>query len=168
MSELHAIPLPYLMSHPIIALHTYDNVASALATAREHAVHHFPVCAHERVVGMVCTCDFREVSQDTLVANVMRPAVTLPTIGSSADAAQLMKSASVGSILVVDSNGAPCGIITRGDLLTEAPADQILQDCKCECCGSVQHLHAFHGGILCVSCRERATEPAAFETGAGD
>jgi len=157
------------MSHPVVALKTYDTIAAALATAREHGVHHFPVCsANDRVVGMVCTCDFREVSPVSLVSAVMRPAVTLPAVGSGADAAQLMKTASVGSILVVDWNGAPCGIVTRGDLLTEAPANQVLKDCKCECCGTIHHLHDFHGGILCVSCRERAAEPAAFETGGGD
>jgi predicted transcriptional regulator len=156
------------MSHPVVALQTYDTIAGALATSREHSVHHFPVCSHDKVVGMVCTCDFRDVSAETQIAEVMRPAVTIPAIRSSADAAQLMKAAFVGSILVVDWRGNPCGIVTRGDLIDDAPANQILSDSKCECCGSIQHLRGFNDRILCVSCRDRALEPQEFETGGGD
>jgi predicted transcriptional regulator len=168
MSELNARPLPQVMSHPVVALQPYDTVTEALATAREHSVHHFPVCANERLIGMVCVCDFRNAQPETRVVEVMRPAVTLPAVRSSEDAARLMKSAFVGSILVVDWQGAPCGIVTRGDLMDDGPANEILKDSKCECCRAVEHLRSYHGAILCVSCRDRATEPEAYDTGGGD
>ena len=161
--------LPQVMSHPLVALHSYDTVSAALATAREHGVHHFPVCEHEQVVGMVCTCDLQEAGLDQPVAEVMRPAVTLPASRSAADAALLMKAADVGSVLVVDRKGFPCGIVTRGDLNREsASAADILVDCRCECCGSIHHLHSYADRKLCSSCHERAAEPQAFETGGGD
>lgn len=160
--------LPQVMSSPLVVLQAYDNVAAALATASEHGVHHFPVCEHEQVVGMVCTCDLQEGRLDQAVGDIMRPAVSLPASRSAADAALLMRAAGVGSVLVVDRKGLPCGIVTRGDLNSEGPSAEILADCRCECCGSSHHLHTHGKRTLCFSCHERAVEPQAFETGGGD
>ena len=160
--------LPQVMSRPLVVLQAYDNVSAALATAHEHGVHHFPVCEHEQVVGMVCTCDLQEASLDQVVGEIMRPAVTLPASRSAADAALLMQAADVGSVLVVDWKGLPCGIVTRGDLNDEGPSAEILADCRCECCGTSHHLHTYAKRKLCFSCHERAVEPQAFDTGGGD
>jgi CBS domain-containing protein len=167
-SRSQPAPLPIVMSRPLVVLHAFDSVSDALATAREHHVHHFPVYGHEQLVGMVCTCDLQEASLDQPVAEVMRPAVTIPASRSAADAAMLMKAADVGSVLVLDWNNRACGIVTRGDLDGDGPADAILEDCRCECCGSTRHLHRYEDRQLCFSCRERAAEPNAFETGGGD
>jgi CBS domain-containing protein len=161
-------PLPRVMRSPLIALHTYDTVSAALEAAREHGVHHFPVCNHDQVVGMVCTCDLQEAAPAEAVADVMRPAVTIPVGRSAADAAILMRAADVGSVLVTDPAGQPCGIVTRSDLDGEPRVAAILEDCRCESCGTIHHLHRYEGRQLCFSCRERATEPQAFETGGGD
>lgn len=160
--------LPQVMSHPLVVLQSYDSVSAALATASEHGVHHFPVCQHGQVAGMVCTCDLQEAQLDQAVGEIMRPAVTLPASRSAADAALLMKAADVGSVLVVDWKGLPCGIVTRGDLNEEGASAEILADCRCECCGSVHHLHTYAKRKLCFSCHERAVEPQAFDTGGGD
>jgi len=160
--------LPQVMSRPLVALQVYDTVAAALATAREYGVHHFPVCHHEQVLGMLCTCDLQEAGLDQRVVEVMRPAVTLPASGSAVDAAMLMRAADVGSVLVVDWKGSPCGIVTRSDLNGEEPEAAILEDCRCECCGTIRHLHRYGARQLCFSCHERAAEPQAFETGGGD
>lgn len=161
-------PLEQIMHSPLVALHTYDTVSAALEAAREHHVHHFPVCNHDQVVGMVCTCDLQDAALAESVADVMRPAVTIAVDSSAADAALLMRSADVGSILVTDQAGAPCGIVTRSDLTGEPRADAILEDCRCEACGAIRHLHRYEDRQLCFSCRERATEPQAFDTGGGD
>lgn len=163
-----AAPLPIVMSRPLVVLQTFDSVENALATAREHHVHHFPVYGRDQLVGMVCTCDLQEASLEQSVAEVMRPAVTIPASRSAADAAMLMKAADVGSVLVLDWNNRACGIVTRGDLDGDARSDAILEDCHCECCGSTRHLHRYEDRQLCFSCRERAAEPNAFETGGGD
>lgn len=168
MLPLHSRPLPQVMSHPLVALHAYEKVSAALATAREYGVHHFPVCKHDQVIGMVCTCDLLDAGLEQPVVEVMRPAVTLPASRSAADAALLMRAADVGSVLVIDWNGKPCGIVTRGDLNEETPVAAILEDCRCECCGTTHHLHRFGDRQLCFSCRERAAEPQAFESGGGD
>jgi CBS-domain-containing membrane protein len=102
------------------------------------------------------------------VGDVMRPAVTIPASRSAADAAQLMRAADVGSVLVTDGRGEPCGIVTRSDLSGEPPLAAILEDCRCEACGTIHHLHRYGERRLCSSCLERAEEPQAFETGGGD
>jgi CBS domain containing-hemolysin-like protein len=156
------------MRHPLIALQPYDTVSAALETAREHGVHHFPVCNHQQVVGMICTCDLQEAAPERPVGDLMHPAVTIPAIRSVADAAQLMKAADVGSVLVTDWRGTPCGIVTRSDLNGEPRGAAILEDCRCESCGTTHHLHRYGGRHLCFSCHERATEPQEFDTGGGD
>jgi len=168
MSQLHPTALTQVMRCPLVTLQPHHSVADALGLAREHGVHHFPVCDHEQAVGMVCTCDLQEATQDQLVGNIMRPPVSLTANRSAADAATLMMAADVGSVLVMDSNGFPCGIVTRGDLNGEPRSAAILEDCRCEACGSVRHLQRYRERRLCFSCRERAIEPQAFETGGGD
>jgi signal-transduction protein with cAMP-binding, CBS, and nucleotidyltransferase domain len=156
------------MRRPLIALQIFDRVSDALQTAREHGVHHFPVCNHEQIVGMVCTCDLEEAALGQSVGNVMHPAVTIPATRSAAEAAMLMKAADVGSVLVTDNRGRPCGIVTRSDLNGEPRVAALMEDCRCEACGTIRHLHRYGDRMLCSSCRERATEPQAFDTGGGD
>jgi predicted transcriptional regulator len=168
MPQPTATPLPRVMRQPLIALQPYDTVSVALDTAREHGVHHFPVCDHHQVIGMVCTCDLQEATLQQAVADVMRPAVMIPATRSTEDAALLMKAADVGSVLITDWRGDPCGIVTRSDLSGEAPVDAILEDCRCESCGSIHHLQRYGDSQLCFSCHERAAEPQEFETGGGD
>ncbi len=161
-------PLVDLMSRPVVALQAVESAASALATAQEQHVHHFPVYSRGQLIGVVCTCDLQNVPRDKPVGEVMRPAVTIVASRSSTDAAMLMKAADVGSVLVLDAGGRACGIVTRGDLDREGGARSILADVRCECCGTTRHLHRYEGRQLCESCRERAAEPQAFETGGGD
>ena len=168
MPHSEPIPLPQVMRSPLVALHVFDPVSVALDVAREHGVHHFPVCDHDRVVGMICTCDLQEAGLKIPVGDVMRPAVTIGVGRSAADAALLMRAADVGSVLVTDAQGAPCGIVTRSDLNGEPPVAAILEDCRCEACGTVHHLHRYGARRLCFSCHERAAEPQAFDSGGGD
>jgi CBS domain-containing protein len=169
-AELSAqrISLHHVMRAPVIALQASDSVAAALDTAREHQVHHFPVCERQRVVGMLCTCDLQEATAHQRVGDLMRPAVTILDTSCAADAALLMRAADVGSVLVTSMDGAPRGIVTRSDLNGEPRAAAILEDCRCESCGSPRHLQRYGERRLCFSCRERAVEPEAFETGGGD
>ena len=102
------------------------------------------------------------------MGSVMHPAVTIPASRSTTEAAMLMKAADVGSVLVMDGRGSPCGIVTRGDLSGDPPAAALLEDCHCEACGSIRHLHRYEDRLLCFSCQERAKEPQAFDSGGGD
>lgn len=161
-------PLPHLMRQPLIALHVFDSVSAALDAAREHGVHHFPVCDRDRVVGMLCTCDLQEATPEQSVGDLMHPPVTIGDDRLAADAAMLMLAADVGSVLVTAPDGVPRGIVTRSDLNGEAQSAAILENCRCEACGTVRHLQRFADRRLCFSCRERALEPEAFDTGGGD
>lgn len=162
------IPLPRVMRRPVVALRPFDSVTAALDTAHQHGVHHFPVCNRGHVVGMVCTCDLQEARLEQSVGELMRPAVTIQDDRNTSDAAQLMRAADVGSLLVTAADGEPRGIVTRSDLNGEPVAAGILEDCRCEACGSPRHLHRMGRRWLCFSCRERAEEPEAFDTGGGD
>lgn len=157
-----------VMRSPVIALQVFDSVSTALETAREHGVHHFPVCERNRVAGMLCTCDMQEARPEQRVGDLMRPAVTIPDTSTPVDAALLMRAADVGSVLVTGMDGAPRGIVTRSDLNGEARVPAIFEDCRCESCGSLRHLQRYGDRHLCFSCHERAVEPEAFETGGGD
>lgn len=168
MLQSGSTSLPQVMHRPLIALHVYDSVLAALDTAREHGVHHFPVCNHDKVVGMVCTCDLQNAALEQPVGDVMHPAVMIPETRSPADAAQLMRAAEVGSVLVTDEHGEACGIVTRTDLSTEPPVAALFEDYRCEACGTIHHLHRYGDRRMCFSCRERAEEPQAFDTGGGD
>lgn len=168
MPEALRSPLPSLMRQPLVALHVFDSVAVALDAAREHGVHHFPVCDRERVVGMLCTCDLQEATPEQPVGDLMHPPVTIGEDRLATDAAMLMLAADVGSVLVTAADGVPRGIVTRSDLNGEAPVAAILENCRCEACGTVRHLQRFGERQLCFSCKERAVEPEAFDTGGGD
>jgi predicted transcriptional regulator len=156
------------MRRPLVALQAFDSVEGALAAAREHGVHHFPVLERQRLVGVVCTCDMREARADQAVGEVMRPVVALPIASAASEAATLMRGADVGSVLVLDRSGEPCGIVTRSDLAREPAIAPLLEDCRCEACGAMRHLHRYGERQLCASCLERAVEPQAFDTGGGD
>jgi CBS domain-containing protein len=168
MLEAYSTRLLQLMRRPLITLRPNHTAAVALDMARQHGVHHFPVCEHQVVIGMVCTCDLQEAPLDQQVGSIMRPAVILPASRSATEAAMLMKAADVGSVLVTDERGGPCGIVTRADLNGDPPVAALLEDCRCEACGSLRHLQRYRERQLCFSCRERALEPRAFETGGGD
>ena len=168
MSQAEPSALPQLMRHPLIALRVFDSVSVALDAAREHGVHHFPVCDRERVVGMLCTCDLQEATPEQAVGDLMHPPVTIGDDRLASDAAMLMLAADVGSVLVTAPDGVPRGIVTRSDLNGEARSAAILENCRCEACGSVRHLQHFGQRQLCFSCGERALEPEAFDTGGGD
>lgn len=163
-----AIPLQNVMHQPVVVLQLFDTVADALETARERGVHHFPVCRRDHVMGMLCTCDLRDAPLSRVVGEIMRPAVTLPMQRSAWEAAALMRAADVGSILVTDDTGAVSGIVTRSDLSREPSASPLLQDCRCEVCGSIRHLQRYEDRQLCSSCKLRATEPWNYDTGGGD
>jgi signal-transduction protein with cAMP-binding, CBS, and nucleotidyltransferase domain len=168
MPKNDPLPLSEAMRFPIVALHIFDPASVALAAAREHGVHHFPVFDRSHLVGVVCTCDLQEATQKQPVGDLMRPPVTIRDSGFATDAARLMLAADVGSVIVMGSDGTPRVIVTRSDLDGEPRAAALLEDCRCEACGSMRHLRRYQQRRLCFSCRERAMEPQAFETGGGD
>ncbi len=121
--------------------------------ARKNGVHHVPVMKGESLVGVVCTCDMMLAPPDTQVAAVMKKPVTIEHHRTVAEAASLMKERSVGSVVLMRGT-TPCGILTRGDVFSEAPdvADAVELP-RCSCCGVARHLRRTRrGATLCIFC----------------
>ncbi len=164
------IPLPQLMRHPLIALHvtcsTLSRMRSGLRVSTVFFISRSVIASAWSVWSVPATCKTPSFSGRS--GTSCAPAVTIPADRSADDAARLMRAADVGSVLVTDGSGEPCGIVTRSDFERRATASAILEDCRCESCGSIHHLHRYGERRLCSSCLERAEEPQAFDTGGGD
>ena len=54
----------------------------------------------------------------------------------------------------------PCGIVTRGDLLSADPGlERRFAKSRCQCCGLTRHLRTMaDGATLCVYCSEPGTD----------
>ncbi len=157
-----------LMSQPVSFLSGETSVLEALNTARERRIHHLPVGDAKAPLGVLCTCDLREAPLSEKLGNLLsRPYVSIECRATIREAAELMREHVVGSLLVTDGDGVT-GIITRADLARSANGRSHLAEVVCTCCGSDAHLGKDqYEQLLCVDCRERATEPDSFEQGLG-
>lgn len=165
-----AIQLRDIMSSPVVAVKLATTARTVLTLSRELGLHHFPVQGRQGLAGMVCVCDLRDASLTTPVEQLMKSnIVTLGQTATARDAASLMMKRCVGSVLVLDGNDVR-GIVTRDDLLQTDPATVArIRACRCQYCGSLEHLQLeSSGSYCCVDCAERRDEPGAFEGGGGD
>jgi signal-transduction protein with cAMP-binding, CBS, and nucleotidyltransferase domain len=156
-----------IMQAPLVTIAPERSVREALEHARGNGVHHLVVVRAQRLLGLVCTCDMYEVSARSRVGGVMKPRpVSIDHCANKVDAARLLASKKVGSVIVT-VEGAPRGIVTRADLLRLEPElETALGNCRCECCGLTRHLRSdAHGRTLCVNCRERSSEASWLELG---
>lgn len=146
------------MSLPVVTVGPDAQVQEVLAIAGSKGVHHFPVVADGKLVGIVCTCDLQDLSS---TARVMQAAwrfvVTLPHDSMLSDAARLMALHGVGSIVVMD-DGKVDGIVTREDVIAAAPElEQLLWQARCAACGTRCHLRPGPDGkCICQDCQVRA------------
>lgn len=160
--------LKSIQHSPVVTVASGTTAADALELARSRQVHHLPVVDDDVLVGLVCTCDLHDVAESDLVRQAMSaPAATLLDSESALTAALRIKSEGIGSIIVIDERGVPTGILTRGDLLqSDDSAKQLLEDERCACCGLTRHLRRDeHGQVLCIYCREGATDGSWLELG---
>ncbi len=120
----------------------------------------------DALVGFVCTCDLYKARLGSRVQDVMRKPVTLERHDSVVQAAETMRDHAIGSVLVLDE-GRLCGIVTRGQLLHQAPrVKHRMGPVQCDCCGLANHLRTdSYGQTLCVYCEERASGDSWFELG---
>jgi acetoin utilization protein AcuB len=159
-----------LMSLPVVTVGPNARAQEVLALANAKGVHHFPIVEHDKLLGIVCTCDLQELSPSASVLQVAwRHVVTLDPQGSITEAAHLMALHGVGSIVVANERGV-CGIVTREDLVRREPQlDQLFADAHCAACGARKHLRPGPDGqCICQSCQARAKEGASLELGDGD
>jgi hemerythrin-like domain-containing protein/CBS domain-containing protein len=161
--------LAMLLVQPLITIGGDVSVCQALKLARSKQVHHLPVVEGSALVGLVCTCDLHEASPDSSVGQWMsHPPVTLDASASTVTAAQTMKDRKVGSVIVT-LEGQPRGIVTRGDLLAADPkGEDILVDCRCECCGLTRHLSTDQAGhTFCMYCKDPASATQRLSSALG-
>jgi predicted transcriptional regulator len=159
-----------LMRQPVVTVGPGASVQEVLDVAQSKGIHHVPIVQRGRLLGLVCTCDLKTARPDVRVLQLARRnVVTAPPDCSAADAARLMMTNVVGSLLIANGDGV-WGIVTRHDLVranTELAA--LLADDQCATCKSSHHLQRGPGHtLLCASCAERASASHWFEEGGGD
>ncbi len=157
-----------LMSQPVSFIPPGTTVVDALNQARTLGVHHLPIGEPQQPLGVLCTCDLREAPLSEEIGNLLnRPPVSIGVDASVQQAADVMRTEVVGSLLILDGDSI-VGIVTRSDIVRSLGTRTSLSEVICLCCGSDQHLKLDeHEQLLCVDCRERATEPHSFEEGRG-
>jgi predicted transcriptional regulator len=158
------------MSLPVLTVGPDARVGEVLALADSNGVHHFPLVAGGKLVGIVCTCDLQELSPEAKVMQAAwRFVVTVPLESMLIDAARLMALHGVGSVVVMNA-GHIGGIVTREDCIRAAPElEQLLWDARCVACGSRFHLRPGPDGhCICHDCQVRARDGAWLDLGGGD
>jgi len=89
--QTHHASVSELMHMPVLTIGPSARAHDVLALAQAQGVHHFPIVQHQKLLGLVCTCDLEELAPDAGVLQVAwRHVITLPHDGSSSDAARLM------------------------------------------------------------------------------
>lgn len=138
----------------VVELRTSAAVARLLAA--NLCVNHLPVVdVGGEPVGMLCTCDLREVGDEKEVVDCMSaPPLTIEPSASLPDAAQMLCSLDIGALLVVEGSRL-LGVVTRGDFRRAG----LLSDLDFPRCGSCRGRHHVRidphsGAALCLICRD--------------
>lgn len=107
------------MSRRVTAVPPHCSTGEASALLDAEQIHHLPVSAKGRLVGIVTDRDLRGAPAGAnTVSDVMRDKpVTVPPHASVDEAARLMYHHGIGALPVVD-HGQLVGILTRTDILS--------------------------------------------------
>ena len=93
------------------------SVRDALNAAGERGIEHLLICDHGEIVGVACAqCQLSDARLDGRVAQYMVPARVIEMSASIEEAALRMLRLDTGALLV-QNEGRPIGVATRGDLL---------------------------------------------------
>jgi len=158
-----------LMHQPVVTVGPGASVNEVMALAEGNGVHHIPIVKGRKLLGIVCTCDLTGARPDVpALQRARRNVVTAQPDCSAHDAAQLMMSNEVGSLVISNRDGL-WGIVTRQDLVrSDSKLADLLADVHCAVCQAEQHLRPGPGEtLLCVNCLDRANERHWFDEGAG-
>lgn len=150
------------------------RVRDALAAARERGIEHLLVCDHGEVVGVACAqCELADAKLEHLVGEYMVPARGIDMMASLEEAAEHMLAVDAGALLV-NNQGRPIGVATRGDLLRGGLVcgEHTAARFFCASCGAHAHVHADpHTALVayCSSCTALAAPPGPLDdVGTGD
>lgn len=137
----------------------------AASLAAKMGFTHLPVRAGDGLVGMLCTCDLRDSSPRTTVAERMSvPVIVTEEDETLQSAAERMKVHDIGCLPVVVA-GRIYGVLTRGDLRR---VGLLGPDPTCASCGAHHHVR----GHFCLECLD-GVAPTTFsehyiDIGGGD
>ncbi len=125
-----------IMTRQVVTLVEEDNLAHVAAGLSRYTFHHLPVVDGRQLVGMLSQRDMLRATvsgsdrsavararearflEETFVRDVMKTVVvTVMPSASIPAAAQLMLSARVGALPVVDGDGNLVGIVTENDIV---------------------------------------------------
>ena len=158
------------MHQPVFSVGPGASVQEVMALARAKGIHHIPIVQRGKLLGLVCTCDLHEARPTLPVLSLARRNVVtaLPDC-SAGDAARLMMTNAVGSVVVCNPDGV-WGIVTRQDLAQARPElAALLAEGHCAACGACEHLRLGPGDtFLCATCSERARARHWYDDGCGD
>ncbi|WP_128978475.1 CBS domain-containing protein [Streptomyces roseicoloratus] len=116
-----------VMTHAVVSVKLDAPVREIVRTLRRWGVSAVPVLSPEgRVVGVVSEADVltkvpgdetNATGEPTAVHLMSAPPVTVPRGATISGAARLMGRANLKRLPVVDDEGCPVGVVSRGDLL---------------------------------------------------
>jgi acetoin utilization protein AcuB len=158
------------MRQPVFSVGAGASVEEALALAQDKGIHHIPIVQQGKLLGLVCLCDLNEARPNVRVLQLARRNVTTASPDCSAvDAARLMMTNAVGSVVICNRDGI-WGIVTRRDLAQRDPElAALLSEAVCAACGAREHLRFGPGDtFLCTGCAERAGTRHWYDDGGGD
>lgn len=159
-----------LMHQPVFSVGAGASVEEAMALAHDKAIHHIPIMQAGKLLGLVCVCDLNEARPDVRVLQLARRnVITAPPDCSALDAARLMMTHAVGSVVICNRDGV-WGIVTRQDLSqADAELAALLADSVCATCGAREHLRLGPSDtFLCAECAARASTCHWYDDGCGD
>jgi CBS domain-containing protein len=126
-------PVNRIMTEPVLTIAPNESLEEALRLFTNYPVHHLPVIAEGRVVGMLSSADVAKLkfflpppgtARDALlkerwqVRKIMRsPALTVAEHESAQRAAEIMATNGIHALPVVNSNDHLIGIVTTTDMM---------------------------------------------------
>jgi CBS domain-containing protein len=129
-------PLSRVMTAPVVAIDADARVCEVLRCFEQYEFHHLPVLRAGRVIGILSSADLLKLefflpansaARSALlddrfaVERIMRcPPVTARVHTTVAEAAEMMASAGIHALPVVDADGALVGIVTTTDIMHAA------------------------------------------------
>jgi CBS domain-containing protein len=121
------------MTPDVVTVAPDASLTTAARLMRESDIGPLPVCEGKRVIGMLTDRDItvRAIAEgrdpnQTRVAEVMTPEVVCCQDGDDVQrAAQLMQSAQLRRLLVVDGEGRLAGIVSLGDIALQTGDDAL-------------------------------------------
>ncbi|HVY25810.1 MAG TPA: CBS domain-containing protein [Polyangiaceae bacterium] len=163
-------PVSELMRQPVVSVGPGASVQEVTELAESKGIHHIPIVQRGKLLGLVCTCDLQAAPPALPVLQLARRnVITAMPDCNAGDAARLMMTHVVGSLLIANGDGV-WGIVTRSDLArSDAALAALLAPVHCAACKSRHHLQRGAGDtFLCAACAERANASHWFDDGGSD